>query len=219
MSNTFGLAITAETVRAMGRYDHKDTIDQVDCAREAMRLIHAEDKNLDALAYAWDLKGMYGNGKTSIVLVYNATGDRLTLGDGRDWSGRIYGRQPPRDFQNGQWIAFLHVRSPSNPNELQAARVFRGRNVDGRAREFLVSWAIPLQGSQNNSAYTEIRDANGFAGWTNVRNNLLRAKLITRANDNHKCASTISMGGYWTAECIAVLQHQFEPLPDPYART
>jgi hypothetical protein len=151
MSNTFGLAITAETVRAMGRYDHKDTIDQVDCAREAMRLIHAEDKNLDALAYAWDLKGMYGNGKTSIVLVYNATGDRVTLGDGRDWSGRIYGRQPPRDFQNGQWIAFLHVRSPSNPNELQAARVFRGRNVDGRPREFLVSWAIPLQGSQNNS--------------------------------------------------------------------
>jgi hypothetical protein len=43
----FGAVITPETLKYMSKYYGRE-ITQVDCAREAMRLIHAEDKNLQA---------------------------------------------------------------------------------------------------------------------------------------------------------------------------
>lgn len=210
--NPFGLPITEETLKQMSRYQGR-VITQVDCAREAMRLIHAESKNLHALNYAWELKRSYGNGVSTLVLVYNATGASVTLEQRQDWLGYVYSREPPRDVHNGQWIAFLHVHPTAQALGSQAARVFRGQDVNGRTRDFLVAWSIPWN-DVPTSAYTEIGNANQFTNrWGNVRTSLSNAKRITRAKDQN-CASTVSIGAYTTSECIAVLQHQFSPLPE-----
>jgi hypothetical protein len=63
-------------------------------------------------------------------------------------------------------------------------------------------------------AYTEIGSENYFkTRWSSVKTSLGHARRVTRAKDEN-CASTVSIGGYTTAFCIAVLQHQFEPLPE-----
>ncbi|CAL4985349.1 unnamed protein product [Urochloa decumbens] len=212
MSNPFGAAITEQTVKSLSYYSEQEKITQVDCAREAMRFIHAEDKNLSALEYAWELKGRYGRGISTLVLVYNATGARVTLEQGGpNWHGQNFGLQPPRSFQNGQWIAFLHISGQGLLVGSEAARVFRGRDVNGRTRDFMVGWSILSSGA--NNAYTEIGNENYFSNrWSTVRRSLQQAKGITRAKDE-TCASTISIGGFNTSECIVVLQHQFSPLP------
>ncbi|CAO2148086.1 unnamed protein product [Urochloa humidicola] len=212
MSNPFGSAITEEMVKGLSYYSEQEKITQVDCAREAMRFIHAGDKNLSALKYAWDLKDRYGKGMSTLVLVYNATGANLTLEQGGpNWYGHNFGIQPPRSFQNGQWIAFLHISGQGVLVGSEAARVFRGTDVNRRTRDFMVAWSIASSGA--NNAYTEIGNENHFSSrWNTVRRSLLQANGITRAKDEN-CASTISIGGYSTSECIVVLQHQFSPLP------
>ncbi|ONM33450.1 OSJNBa0024J22.14-like protein [Zea mays] len=192
----FGAVITPETLKYMSKYQGRE-ITQVDCAREAMRLIHAEDKNLQAENSAWELKKKFGNGVSTMVLVYNATGATLSLADdGQDWTGSVYSSPISDTFHNGQWIAFLHVKPAALALGSQAARVFRGRDVDGRTRDFVVA-------CEN---YFKTR-------WSSVKTSLGHARRVTRAKDEN-CASTVSIGGYTTAFCIAVLQHQFQPLPE-----
>lgn len=53
--NPFGEPITDETLKEMSRYRGK-TITQEDRAREAIRLIHAQDKNIEALNHVLKLK-------------------------------------------------------------------------------------------------------------------------------------------------------------------
>lgn len=209
----FGAVITPETLKYMSKYQGRE-ITQVDCAREAMRLIHAEDKNLQAENSAWELKKKFGNGVSTMVLVYNATGASLSLvDDGQDWMGSVYSSPIPDTFHNGQWIAFLHVKPGSLARGSQAARVFRGRDVDGRTRDFVVAWYIPWDNIPTR-AYTEIGSENYFkTRWSSVKTSLGHSRRVTRAKDEN-CASTVSIGGYTTAFCIAVLQHQFQPLPE-----
>ncbi|KAJ1273775.1 hypothetical protein BS78_05G010100 [Paspalum vaginatum] len=214
MANPFGVAITEQTVKQLSYYLDQAVITQVDCAREAMRFIHADGKNLDALDYAWSLKRRYGNGVSTLVLVYNATGGRVTLEQRQDWVGRVFDVDAPRTLQNGQWAAFLHVKPPVLAQGSQAARVFRGTDVDGRTRDLLVAWSIPWNTNNRTSAYTEIGTQNYFTSrWSSMRTKLENAGTITRAKDVGRFSSTISIGGFTTSECIAVLQHQFEPLP------
>uniref|UniRef100_A0A0D9ZIU1 Uncharacterized protein n=1 Tax=Oryza glumipatula TaxID=40148 RepID=A0A0D9ZIU1_9ORYZ len=198
--STFGVPITDETLEAMSRYAGK-SISQVDRAREAMRLIHAEGKNLDALQHAVGLKASYGDGVSAMVLVYNATGAALEL--------------PPASFQNGQWLAFLHAHPTAQSIGCEAARVFRGRDVDGQVRDFMVAWSLPWSATQN-SAYTEVREKDHFPNyWGYIKEEKLEkaGKICTDQTDKN-CASTVSVGGCTTSEFIAVLQHKFGPLPE-----
>uniref|UniRef100_A0A0D3GIY6 Uncharacterized protein n=1 Tax=Oryza barthii TaxID=65489 RepID=A0A0D3GIY6_9ORYZ len=213
----FGVPITDETLEAMSRYAGK-SITQVDRAREAMRLIHAEGKNLDALQHAVGLKASYGEGVSAMVLVYNATGAALELVDGegsKDWFGYVYHEQPPASFQNGQWLAFLHVHPTAQLHGCEAARVFRGRDVDGQVRDFMVAWSLPWDATQN-SAYTEVREKDHFPQyWDYIQEvKLEKAGKICTDQTDKNCASTVSVGGYTTCEFIAVLQHKFGPLPE-----
>lgn len=149
--NPFGVPISNETLKAMSRYKDK-SITQEDRAREAIRLIHAEDKNLSALKHALKLKSDYGNGVSTLCLLYNATGDTLELvqDQKQDWLGYIYKEEPPSSFENGQWLAFLHAHPTSQAYGSEAARVYRGKNVKGDVRDFLVAWSTPWGSTQNS---------------------------------------------------------------------
>ncbi|CAN6347555.1 unnamed protein product [Urochloa humidicola] len=212
--NPFGVPITEETLKAMARYVDRD-ITQVDCAREAMRLIHAEDKNLNALQHALDLKSSYGDGVSTMVLVYNATGNTVQLVDeqNKDWSGYVSHEQPPTTFQNGQWLAFIHVHPQGQAIGCEAARVFRTQNVNGDVRDFMVAWSLPWS-TTPNSAYTEIREKDHFPQyWDYIKGLLEKAGRMSRDEDEYM-ESTASVGGYTTSEFIVVLKHKFPPLPD-----
>ncbi|XP_021853282.2 23 kDa jasmonate-induced protein isoform X2 [Spinacia oleracea] len=148
--NPFGAAITDQTLKQMSKYRGKE-ITQEDRAREAMRLIHAEDKNISALQHVLNLKSKYGNGVTTLCLVYNGTGDTLKLVEEKDWSGYIYNEQPPRSFQNGQWLAFLHAHPTSQAVGTEAARVYRGNNVKGEVRDYMIAWSTPWGPNFQNS--------------------------------------------------------------------
>lgn len=80
---------------------------------------------------------------SALCLIYNATGDTLELVENQDWSGYAYKEEPPLSFENGQWLAFLHVyphAQPHWPSGSEGARVYRGKNINGEVTDFLVAW-------------------------------------------------------------------------------
>uniref|UniRef100_A0A0D9W3D5 Uncharacterized protein n=1 Tax=Leersia perrieri TaxID=77586 RepID=A0A0D9W3D5_9ORYZ len=213
LTNPFGTAVNAEVVKSYSRY-RGHAITREDCAREAMRMIHAGRKNMDALHHAGELKSSHGSGVSAMVLVYNATGDKLELVDSKDWDGSsVYHEEPPSSFLNGQWISFLHAHPGGRAVGCEGARVFRGFTSTGEVRDFLVAWTIPW-GWGGNRAYTEVREKDYFKDkWGDIKNKLDNANKITIDESDQYCASTVSIGGYSTSECIAVLHHKFRPLP------
>ncbi|KAL9236755.1 hypothetical protein vseg_011389 [Gypsophila vaccaria] len=206
--SAYGAPITDETVKRMSKYRDR-TVGQRDRAREAMLMIQAESKNIRALNHTLSLKQDYGDGISTLCLIYNATGSRLELVQDltQDWHGSVYKEEPARSFDNGQWIAFLHTH-PTGFYGCEAARVYRGTNVVGDVRDYLVSWSIPYTGG-SNSAYTKVGPKNG------VKPNeyaLLHAKKVTIDETDSHCKSTVSIGGASSSEFIAILEHKFQPL-------
>ncbi|KAK9681830.1 hypothetical protein RND81_10G030600 [Saponaria officinalis] len=202
--SAYGAPITDETLKRMSKYKGK-TIGQQDRAREAMRMIQAESKNIKALNHALALKSDYGDGISTLCLIYNATGSKLELVSdlSQDWHGSVYKEESAQSFENGQWIAFLHTH-PTGFYGCEAARVYRGVNVVGDVRDYLVSWFIPYTGGANTVGSEDGARPNEQA--------LLDATKVTIDETDEYCKSTVSIGGYSSAECIAVLQHKFEPL-------
>ncbi|KAL9236726.1 hypothetical protein vseg_011361 [Gypsophila vaccaria] len=206
--SAFGAPITDETLKQMSKYKGK-TIGQADRAREAMRLIQAESKNIKALNHTLELKADYGDGISTLCLIYNATGYRLELVSDliQDWHGSVYKEEPASSFENGQWIAFLHTH-PTGFYGCEAARVYRGKDIAGHVRDYLVSWFIPYTGG-SNSAYTKVGPQDGVKPNEDA---LVSAKKITIDESDQNCKSTVSIGGASSAELIAILEHKFEPL-------
>ncbi|WOG95424.1 hypothetical protein DCAR_0414743 [Daucus carota subsp. sativus] len=213
--NPFGVPITDKTLQEMSEYRDKE-ITQEDRAREAMRLIHAEDKNLNALQHALNLKARYGTGVSTLCLVYNGTGDTLQQVQQIDWYGYIYNEQPPRSFENGQWLAFLHAHPTAQSRGCEAARVYRGKNVKGEVRDYMIAWSTPWGPSYQNSAYTEVRGEDHFPKfWSYIRGLLANAEKITTDETDKNCTSAVGIGGVTSPEFIAILKHKFSPEPEP----
>lgn len=120
-----------------------------------MRLIHAEDKHLSALNHALDLKNSYGNGVTAMFLIYNATGDTLEqLEDQKvDWLGNVSTEEPPASIQNGQWITFIHAHPTAQAVGSEAARVFRGHDITGQVRDYMVAWFVRWDSIPNSVSF------------------------------------------------------------------
>ncbi|KAL9236732.1 hypothetical protein vseg_011367 [Gypsophila vaccaria] len=200
--SAYGAPITNETLKRMSKYRKKE-IGQEERAREATRMIQAESKNIRALNHALSLKKDYGDGHSTLCLIYNATGSRLVLVPelSEDWHGSIYKEQPPSSFENGQWITFLHVHNFGLCGS-QGARVYRGTNADGDVCDYLVSWFISY-GCNLNSAYTKV----GPKGTVKPNVEALEStrRKINTASDRY-CKSTVSIGGYSSSEFIAILE-------------
>ncbi|XP_074300321.1 23 kDa jasmonate-induced protein-like [Silene latifolia] len=213
MSEAFGLEVSMAYVRALPRYRGR-TVTQVDLAREAIRYIQSRGKNMDALSHALQLKAEYGNGVSAHCLIYNASGTRLEEVERRNWSGSIFKMEPPRSFENGQWISFLHVKPAVLPQGSIGAVVYRGTGINGLARDFLVAWNCPWSGSQN-SVLTEVRAPGYFSSrWNSIYTALRSSEKMSRFTSAGNFESSMTIGGVTSPEYIAVLQHKFQPLPE-----
>ena len=88
-----------------------------------------------------------------MCLVYNSTGDNLSLNASHDWSGHIGSAPYPLEIGNGQWAAFLHVHGSGTKRGSIAAVVYRGKNKYGQNKDLLFAWSTPW-GVRSNSVHT-----------------------------------------------------------------
>ena len=152
MANPFGQVVDDDKLDEMPRYVGEPKT-QEDRAREAFNLRNEHDKNQLARRYVEDLKSDYGNGTTTLCLVYNATGETLYYSTSYDWYGFI-GRTPyPFQIGNGQWASFLHVKTTSAASGSEAAVVFSGKNQNGSPRDFLLAWDTPWSAFSKNKVF------------------------------------------------------------------
>ena len=127
-----------------GQYPGKTTVTQADLAKAALEAQEANQQAAMTLANSY--KDEYGNGVSTLVMLYNATGAPLALRSSNDSSGHI-GKYPyDTTIENGQWSVFLHVHTSGSAAGSIAAV---GYNVeDGNTLPVaLAAWNSPYSGS------------------------------------------------------------------------
>ncbi|KAM5579745.1 hypothetical protein ABKV19_009497 [Rosa sericea] len=176
MANVFGIPIIDSTLAAMPEYANKQ-ITAVDRARVALHLQSADMKAANALTYVENLKKQYGGEvPATLCLLYNATGNTLTFVTVKDEYGHIGPAPYPLRIQNGQWGAFLHVKTAEASTGSYAGVVYRGKNPDGVDWDCMMAWRNPFVNT-NNSVWSEIREPNHFdGGWSVIANQLLQLR-------------------------------------------
>ena len=119
-----------------------DYPNRVDRARRAFETREADGKLVLARNYVDEEKRKYGNGVSTLGLIYNATGDSIAIITSHDWFGRIHAPYPTI-IQNGQWGGFLHTKRPVVASGSMAAVVYRGRTEANQNCDIMLSWDNP----------------------------------------------------------------------------
>ncbi|KAL9233991.1 hypothetical protein vseg_008918 [Gypsophila vaccaria] len=210
MANPFGELIDDMKLDQMPTYIGNPKTQQ-DRARQAMHLINDKAKNSNAANYVQSLKNDYGNGVSSLCVVYNATGDTLHYVADHDWYGYI-GRTPyPVEIGNGQWGAFLHVHRTGEPSGSEAAVVYRGRNKDGIECDFLIAWDTPWGPWNSNKAYCEVGGVNSFQSrWEEIYRKISKGSK-SHSSDKEGCHIHVDIGGGTSPFVSAHLTTPYHP--------
>nr|CAB3489482.1 unnamed protein product [Digitaria exilis] len=134
-ANCFGVVVDNSKLNKLVRYAGKPKT-QEDRAREAWFAMNEDDKKVKAIEYVAALKTLYGNGQSTLCLVYNATGETLYYVAHRDWYGYINDSKEgyPAEIGNGQ---------QGEPSGSVGAVVYRGKRRDGQDQEYLLAWSTP----------------------------------------------------------------------------
>ncbi|XP_022749116.1 23 kDa jasmonate-induced protein-like isoform X2 [Durio zibethinus] len=140
MVYVFGKAITDETLRAKPEYQGK-AITLNDRAREALIMKNSEDRDVMVRQQVEKLMEKVGVRVFTVCLIYNATGDTLTLVTYRDWSGHIGFTPYPPKIENGQFGVFLHVGDVDTSDASSVgAVVYRGKKMAGEDCDWMQAW-------------------------------------------------------------------------------
>ncbi|KAH7511540.1 hypothetical protein FEM48_ZijujUnG0005100 [Ziziphus jujuba var. spinosa] len=148
--NVFGEPVTDETVR--NYFPSKLVITRKDRAYFAYNLKEAENKHKRAEEFLMKLLNELCRDEESAVTlgtIYNATGDTLTYFKDYDWLGRVQGPGYPKQIQNGQWAAFLHVGS-------RGSVLYRGPHKEGEDAAWLHAWSNSNDDPTKRYVFTEI---------------------------------------------------------------
>ncbi|XP_062205609.1 probable serine/threonine-protein kinase At1g01540 [Phragmites australis] len=160
--NCFGEVVDNYKLDEVARYMWKPKT-QEDRARQAWYLMNDDDKKGKASRYVDVLKALYGNGQSTLCLVYNATGDTLYYVANHDWYGYIGSKVGyPAEIGNGQWAAFHHVHRLGEPSGSVGAVVYRGKKKDGQDQDYMLAWSTPWGFYYRNKAYGEIGGVDHF---------------------------------------------------------
>uniref|UniRef100_A0A0D3GIY7 Uncharacterized protein n=1 Tax=Oryza barthii TaxID=65489 RepID=A0A0D3GIY7_9ORYZ len=184
MANCFGDVVDNYKLDEMERYVGKAK-SQEDRAREAMNLLNEDGKDKKAATYVKGVKEWYGDGESTLCLVYNATGATLRHVADHDWWGFI-GRTPyPTEIGNGQWAAFHHVHKTGDASGSEAAVVYRATNADGVERDLLVAWSTPWSSLYWNKAYCAVGGVDSFQGdWQGLYDKVNNADYTCKADSD-----------------------------------
>ncbi|XP_062008842.1 23 kDa jasmonate-induced protein-like [Rosa rugosa] len=197
MANVFGNPITDSTLKGMAEYADRE-ITAVDRARMAVNMKNANMKDMNAHTYVENLKRQWGIERSTLCLIYNATGNTMMLVGSEDRAGHIGPVPYPIVIQNGQWGAFLHVGDSYGST---AGVVYRGKNGKiGNDCDYIMAWSNTHRREKNigdyHSVSTEAREVNHFTNA--VRSDLLYQKSQTTCYNYRDswegCLSIISTG-------------------------
>nr|XP_008348390.2 23 kDa jasmonate-induced protein-like [Malus domestica] len=192
--NVFGNPITDETLKGMPEYADKQ-IERLDRAHVALNMKNAVEKDFNARTYVEKLKEQYGDGVSTLCLVYNATGDTISYANKKDWYGHIGNAPYPPLIANGQWGAFLHVKTAGASSGSTAAVVYQGLNHVSNECDWMLSWSNPWdRTSSDNKVYTDIQFADNFeTQWILIYGFLARGQAYMKKTW-HGCVSIMSTG-------------------------
>lgn len=144
--NCFGEVVDGATLDDLGLPNTK-----ANRAKIALRFMYNDDKKGQASRYVQNLKDMYGNGSSTLCIVYNASGDPLRISTAHSWyNGSFYNVGCPGEIGNGQWAGWLHVHDQGKATGSLGAVAYTGKNRHDQDRDFLVAWSSPW-GPQPNS--------------------------------------------------------------------
>ncbi|KAK8976841.1 hypothetical protein V6N11_047608 [Hibiscus sabdariffa] len=157
MAYVFGNAVTDATLRAMPRVpgEEDNPTRQSSCGPDAENLRVSDGKDVTVRQQVENLTAKAAGGeRATICLIYNATGDTLTLVTYQDWSGHVGSSSYPPLIGNGQWGVFLHVGDESAAYSSVGAVVYRRKNKDGQDRDWMQAWSNTRKA---NKAYSEVQ--------------------------------------------------------------
>lgn len=203
-NNVFGNPVTNDTVRLIYPNLPVSDITAGHRAQVAMLYRNADGKADNASRFVHELKDRYGTGTSTLCTLYNATGGPITFVLKNTWEGEVWNSPYPHIIQNGQWAAFLHVRSRLMGPSKEAV-VYNGRNNNGVSCDWMVAWNTPRRDFQNR-VLTQIRNAGFFrtVNWGTIDN------LMERQRNNHSdtwngCHSIVSIGAGSSPQFVATL--------------
>ena len=128
-----------------------------DLSREAMK--HIEDYRQDARNEVLAYKSQYGNGISTLITIFNASGADLVYTGLHDFYGHSGRYTPDRVIRNGQWGTFLHVHPTGEMVGSSGALIY---NVGGRTSRMdylMVGWSVPYTGHNNSWCRVEDFDS------------------------------------------------------------
>ncbi|XP_074308998.1 23 kDa jasmonate-induced protein-like [Silene latifolia] len=214
MANPFGAVVDNYLLDRIAIYAEREKT-QEDRAREAMNLRNDNGKSTNADEYAKLLKRAFGDGVSTHIVVYNATGDTLRLVAYREVTGFI-GRTPyPLVIGNGQWVAFLHVKPSSVRLGSTGFLVYRGKNASGQERDWLIGWNVPWKafGTPNSTVLCDVGQLDSFQkNWNTLGGKLINSSRRDRVNKDGAIID-IDIGTTTSPFCRAILQTPHSSLP------
>lgn len=148
----FGVEITSSEVKAQPDWPEDKAVTLSDLSQYTMG---KKDLYRDAaINKVNDFKNEYGNGISSLIIVYNASGKTLELQtDRKSWHGHDGKYPPTTNLQNGQWMAFLHVHSSGAAVGSEGCLIYQ---ISGESCDVFFGFETPFSGS--NHVYTEVRE-------------------------------------------------------------
>ncbi|KAL8238805.1 hypothetical protein R6Q59_015372 [Mikania micrantha] len=131
-----------------------------------------------------------GPTNTTVVLLYNATGDPMTYQTKHDWHGHVVGHYPII-IQNGQGVFFKHVGTDSKGSV--GAVVYNIQNCT----DSMIAWNNPT--NSPNTAYCEMNEPGYYSSW-DCDWKVIHNKLMDSGTTSEAC-----MEGFTTK--VTILPH------------
>jgi hypothetical protein len=148
----FGTKIDASVLSALPQYADKN-ITPKDLGEYAAGTMADHQKDADDNVNG--MKQEYGNGISTLVMIYNASGYQLQRMDEVDTHGHVGDWPLDTYIENGQWSVFLHVHSSG---AAVGSEGYCDYSLVGTADTVRFSWASPYTGS--NTAEATMNPAN-----------------------------------------------------------
>jgi len=137
-------------------------------AKEALSQVSQGAFREEGIKTVNGLKHNYGNGISTKICMFNATGQTLTKLHEGSWHGRWYDGFDP-SIWNGQCSAVLHVHSSGGVRGSTGYLVYRIENIN---LDVFIGWDTPFSGGPTNTFRVEMRKQDHW--WNEGKENYMK---------------------------------------------
>jgi len=190
-----GIEIQKSEVQAQPEWPEKKEVTQTDLSKYTLRKI---DLFRDvAVEKVNSYKEEYGNGISSLISIYNASGKTLTFANQNNVHGHNSKYPPTHTILNGQWSVVLHVHSSGAAVGSQGALTYLIEDTDIEA-----SFIFDSSYSGSNSASTLVFPKAQLLTKDMAINMMLKQRY--EADGNIVSPMTVSYGGFNATVSVGV---------------